>query len=127
MNAAQEDGTTALHWAAYHGSASAAAALLRAHANPSVMSDTGMTPLALACEHGNAEVVKLLLKAGADPNQGMKNGETPLMMAARTGSTPVMELLLAHGAKLEAKRVCAARPRSCGPRPIRIPTPCDCW
>ncbi len=34
VNAAQPDGTTALHWAAYHGDTNVAAALLHAHANP---------------------------------------------------------------------------------------------
>jgi ankyrin repeat protein len=103
VNAAQPDGTTALHWTAYHGDVKATAALLHAHANPGVVMENGMTPLALACEAGNADLVKELLKAGADVNQAMPNGETPLMMAARTGRIPVMELLLAKGANVEAR------------------------
>jgi uncharacterized protein len=103
VNAAQADGTTALHWAAYHGDALTAKELLAAHANPGLATDTGMTPLALACESGNAEVVKLLLGAGADANQPLSNGETPLMMAARTGAVPVLKELLAHGAKIDAR------------------------
>jgi ankyrin repeat protein len=103
VNAAQADGSTALHWAAYHGDIQAATALLKARANPAATTDTGMTPLALACEAGNAEMVRLLLKHRADPNQLLKNGETPLMMAARTGSVPVVELLLKRGAKLDTR------------------------
>ena len=103
VNAAQPDGTTALHWAAYHGDTKAAAALLRAHANPGVMMENGMTPLSLACEAGNAELVQELLKGGADANQTLPNGETPLMMAARTGRLPVIELLLAKGAKINER------------------------
>jgi ankyrin repeat protein len=103
VNAPQPDGSTALHWAAYHGDLKMTGALLRAHANPGVVMENGMTPLSLACESGNAELVKELLKAGADPNQTLANGETPLMMAARTGRIPVMEALLEKGARVNEK------------------------
>src|SRR6185295_18253166 len=103
VNAAQPDGTTALHWAAYYGDIDVAAKLLKARANPALATGTGMTPLALACEAGNADLVKLLLKSKADPNQVLQNGETPLMMAARTGSVPVIELLLAKHANIDAR------------------------
>lgn len=103
VNAAQPDGSTALHWAAYEGDSALVAKLLRARANPSAVTETGITPLALASEAGNAEVVRLLLDAHADPNQPLRNGETPLMMAARTGSVPVIELLLKRGAKIDAR------------------------
>src|SRR5262245_57569158 len=69
VNAAQPDGTTALHWAAYHGDARLTAKLLAAKADPSALTDTGVTPMSLACENGNPEIVRALLKAGADPNQ----------------------------------------------------------
>ncbi len=103
VNAAQPDGSTALHWTAYHGDVKATAALLRAHADPGAAMENGMTPLALACEAGNADLVKELLNAGADVNQTLPNGETPLMMAARTGRLAVMELLLAKGAKVDER------------------------
>ena len=103
VNATQADGTTALHWAAYHADTHAAQALLAAGAKPGARTDTGITPLALACEAGNAELVKLLLAKGADANQTLSNGETPLMMGARTGSVEVLKELLAHGAKIEAR------------------------
>jgi ankyrin repeat protein len=103
VNAPQPDGSTALHWAAYHGDSHAASVLLKAHANPNAHTDTGVTPLVMACESGNADLVNLLLKAGADPNQTLTHGETPLMMAARTGSVPVLKLLLARGAKIDAR------------------------
>jgi len=102
-NAAQPDGSTALHWAAYRGDARTAAALLAAGAHPNVMTDTGMTALVLACQSGNTQLVKVLLDAGADVHQTLTHGETPLMMAARTGSVPVLKLLLAHGAPIDAR------------------------
>jgi ankyrin repeat protein len=103
VNATQEDGTSALHWAAHHGDVAATKLLLKKRANVAAVTETGMTPLALACESGHVELVKLLLKSRADPNQALPNGETPLMMAARTGSVPVIELLLARGAKIDAR------------------------
>jgi ankyrin repeat protein len=103
VNEAQPDGTTALHWAAYHGDAKLAAKLLSAKANPSALTDTGITPMALACENGNPDVVRALLKAGADANQTLANGETPLMMAARTGRVQILDVLLANGADINAK------------------------
>ena len=103
VNEAQPDGTTALHWAAYHGDARLAAKLLAAKARPSPLTDTGITPMSLACENGNPDVVRALLKAGADANQTLSNGETPLMMAARTGRVPILEVLLSNGASIDAK------------------------
>jgi ankyrin repeat protein len=103
VNAAQADGSTALHWAAYYSDDSTADALLKHDAKTSVITDTGMTPLALACEAGDVDIVRLLLKHHADPNQTLKNGETPLMMAARTGRVPVMELLLKKGARIDTR------------------------
>ncbi len=50
VNAAQPDGSTALHWTAYRGDVKGTAALLRARANPGAAMENGMTPLALACE-----------------------------------------------------------------------------
>ncbi|HUN25170.1 MAG TPA: ankyrin repeat domain-containing protein [Steroidobacteraceae bacterium] len=103
VNAAQPDGSTALHWAAYYGDPHTAAALIAAGAHPNVRTDTGMTPLTLACQSGNAALVKSLLDGGADVGEVLASGETPLMMAARTGSVPVIKLLLAHGAKIDAR------------------------
>ncbi|HUK00835.1 MAG TPA: ankyrin repeat domain-containing protein [Steroidobacteraceae bacterium] len=103
VNVAQPDGSTALHWAAYHADVDAASRLIAAGANPSLVTTTGMTALALACQAGSAEVVGRLLKAGADPNQALSSGETPLMMAARTGSVAVLTLLLEHGAQIDAR------------------------
>ena len=103
VNEAQPDGTTALHWAAYHGDAKLTAALLGKKANPNALTDTGVTPLSLACENGNPDVVRALLKAGANANQTLTNGETPLMMAARTGRVQILDVLLASGVDINAK------------------------
>src|SRR5438477_9508970 len=80
-NAAQVDGMTALHWAAYHDDADAAKLLLAAGAGAKAENRYGVTPLSLACTNGNAEIVKALLAAGADANTTLRGGETVLMTA----------------------------------------------
>jgi uncharacterized protein len=103
VNSAQPDGSTALHWAAYHGDTRVLSQLLKAGANPNLRTATGMTPLLLACEAGNPELVGRLLSAHADPALGLTHGETPLMMAARTGNVQVMKALIERGVKVDAK------------------------
>jgi uncharacterized protein len=98
VNAVQVDGTTALHWAAYHDDADTVASLVRAGANVNVVNRYGVPPLAAACTNGNAAIVKLLLEAGADANARTKGGESVLMLAARSGSVDAVKTLLARGA-----------------------------
>src|SRR5437016_13771762 len=98
VNAAQADGTTALHWAAYNDDAETVAMLLRAGANVNTVNRYGVPPLAQGCTNGNAAIVKLLLGAGADANATMKGGETVLMLAARSGNAEAVKALLARGA-----------------------------
>jgi uncharacterized protein len=103
VNSAQTDGTTALHWAAYHDDAPAAKLLLAAGAKAGAENRYGVTPLALACTNGNTDFVKMLLTAGADANASQKGGETALMTAARTGRVGPVKALLEAGAKVDAK------------------------
>jgi ankyrin repeat protein len=45
-----------------------ASALLRAGADPKLVTRYGVTPMSLAVANGNAAMIKLLLEAGADAN-----------------------------------------------------------
>jgi ankyrin repeat protein len=101
-NAAQVDGMTAVHWAAYHDDAEAAKLLLAAGASAKAANRYGVTPLSLACTNGIEQIVRALLKAGADPNAALRGGETALMTAARTGRVGPVKALLDAGAKADA-------------------------
>jgi ankyrin repeat protein len=103
VNAAQVDGATALHWAAYHDDTGLTTRLIQSGANVKLANRYGVTPLSLACTNGNPQIVRLLLDAGADPNGALPGGETVLMTAARTGNSDVVKALLASGADVHAK------------------------
>ena len=99
---AAADGTTALHWAAYHDDLPLADLLLRAGADVDAANDYGVTPLSLACDNGSAEIAARLLESGADPDAARSTGETPLMTCARTGSVDAVRALLDAGANPSA-------------------------
>jgi ankyrin repeat protein len=103
VNAADADGTTALHWASYRDDLESADLLIRAGANVNAANDLGATPLWIASENGSAPFVKTLLHAGANPNLALLVGETPLMVASRSGKAEVVEQLLLRGAKVNAR------------------------
>jgi uncharacterized protein len=100
--AAQPDGTTALHLAAYRDDVQKAELLIREGADVKSANRYGVMPLSLACKNGSASMVKLLLKAGADPNSTLPGGETALMTASRTGKLEAVKELIAAGANVNA-------------------------
>jgi ankyrin repeat protein len=103
VNAPQEDGTTALHWAVRSDDKATVSLLLAAGASPVVENRYGVKPLSLAALNGNAAITEALLKAGADANTANPEGETALMTASRSGSLEVVKALLAHKADPNAK------------------------
>jgi ankyrin repeat protein len=102
VNAAEPDGTTPLHWAAYKLDVPLVERLIAAGASADTQNRFGATPLAEAVKAANAPLVTMLLDAGADPNARNDDDQTALMLAARTGSVEIAQALLAHGADVNA-------------------------
>ena len=103
VNAAQGDGTTALHWAAYREDVEMVRLLLKAGADVKAETRIGsMTPLFMAAKTGNAQTVELLVNAGSDVNHANSNGTTALMLAAAAGKPDAVKVLLDHGASVNA-------------------------
>jgi ankyrin repeat protein len=103
VNAAQGDGTTPLHWAAYQLDVELVKTLLQRGAQANTANRYGASPLSEAVKGANAAIVALLLKAGADVEAANGDGETALMLAARTGSAAVAKLLIDAGADVNAR------------------------
>ena len=106
VNAAQVDGTTALHWAVERDDVELAELLLIAGAHVSARTREGVTPLRLAAINGSAGMLGRLIKSGADPNAPLTPArDTALMLAARTGKTDAIRLLLEAGADINAQEI----------------------
>jgi uncharacterized protein len=103
VNAAEADGTTALHWASHRDDVASADLLIRAGASVNAANDLGATPLWAASLNGSAAMVRRLLQAGANPNAALLLGETPVMVASRSGNPDVVEQLVAAGANVNAR------------------------
>ena len=103
VNAAEADGSTALHWAAQRDDLETINLLITAGANVKAASRYNVTPLSLACTNGSAAIIERLVAAGADPNSASEEGQTVLMTAALTGKVDAIKVLLAHGANVNAK------------------------
>lgn len=103
VNAAEGDGTTALHWASHRNDLEAVDLLIRAGANVNAANDLGVTPLWPACLNGNAAIVRRLIEAKANPNAALLLGETLVMTAARSGNAEVVKLLVAAGGDPNAR------------------------
>jgi ankyrin repeat protein len=102
VNAAANDGSSALLWAAFRSDAEMTKALLAAGAAVDAANHYGVTPLLQASRNGDVEVMRALLDAGAEPTRWHAEGETPLMAASRTGRVEAVRLLLSHGSFVNA-------------------------
>ena len=104
VNAAQVDGTTALHWAVERDDLEMADLLIRGGARVDARTREGVMPLQLAAVNGSAQMLDRLLKAGADPNAPLTGaGDTAIMMAARTGKPESIRVLVEAGANVNVK------------------------
>jgi uncharacterized protein len=103
LAARDDDGRSALMWAARTGQRSLAEALLQAGADVDARDARDYTALFHAChdpdaDRGHPEMVALLLRAGADKEACIGFGVRPLMYAAGNGEAAVVQVLLQAGA-----------------------------
>ena len=104
VNAAQGDGSTALHWAAYSGNAEMVQLLLSRGADVKAKTRLGgITPLMMAAKNGDVPIIKLILAGKGDVVSPNANGTTPLMLAAASGKAEAVKLLLDRGADVNAR------------------------
>jgi ankyrin repeat protein len=101
VNAADADGTTALHKAVWAAEPEIVDALLKAGAKPTTANAFAMTPVYIAAEQGNAAILRRLLDAGAEANTVDGSGDTLLMEAVRSRNIESVRLLLERGARVE--------------------------
>lgn len=93
VNAAANDGTTALHLAV-SGPEDSVKALIKANADPNARDRNGNTPLILAAKWENEKKVRMLLRAGADCNIKNNAGESAADLCAARGFQDALELMV---------------------------------
>lgn len=109
IEAAHNDGGTALYCAVAAGHPDALKVLMEAGAKLEVTNGGGQTPIMIACWNphestGKLECVSLLIEAGAKLESTDHSGKTPLMAAA-DGNPKAISLLLDAGAEIEARNI----------------------
>ena len=107
-NAVDEEGMSALHYAAAMGIPEFTQAMLAGKADPNLRDKKGRTPLLVAAEYtgftwNHPEVVRLLLAKGADYNSADNDGVSVLLRAAGNPDKRVISELLAVMPPLDPK------------------------
>ena len=105
VNTVAENGATPLMWALNARNHKGVEALLKAGADPNLLSDkTGMSPMNFVPMGDDVELLRLLLKYGGNPNHPGKGdiSERPLSLASSYGRIENMKLLLDAGADINA-------------------------
>ena len=93
VNATDQDGWSALLFAATSGNLAVVSRLLTEHADPNLTSKDGQTPLMGAVVGGNPDVMRALLAAGAHANARLPSGKTAADLARTQGRPDLAELL----------------------------------
>ena len=103
VNAADANGITPLHSAAYNNKTDDMIALVEAGADVNVRTKKGNSPLHNAAYNGHLDAISALIAANADVNAANETGETPLHSAAYKGLSAAVKTLIAAGANVDAK------------------------
>ena len=102
VDAADDDGFTALCLAAACGHPDVVGALVQAKADVNKANNKGASPVYFASERGAVDVVRVLVEAQADVNQVRDNGHTALFHAASRGLLDVCAVLIKAQADMDA-------------------------
>uniref|UniRef100_A0A7S4QD88 Uncharacterized protein n=1 Tax=Alexandrium monilatum TaxID=311494 RepID=A0A7S4QD88_9DINO len=97
IDAQDESGRTALHWAAASGQAPSGALLVECDADVNITDKEGNTPLHLTAVHNHRLVTSMLLWGGADVRATNNKGNTPLHEAAAANAKDVAWLIIENG------------------------------
>lgn len=103
VNAPENLGTPALHWAAYRADIEMGRVLIDAGADVSATNRYDEVPAYFAAANGDAAFIGMLLEAGADPDWVDPTGETLLMTASRSGDAASARILIDAGAKVDIR------------------------
>jgi ankyrin repeat protein len=109
-----EDGKTALHWAAVFGRTDMFAEMLALGADINALDSSGMKPLHYACMNGCTDIASIILDTtqNADINTPVgESARTPLMLAAgRQEAYDLVQLLIDRGALVNMQDLRARTP-----------------
>ncbi|CAG8546960.1 7846_t:CDS:2, partial [Dentiscutata erythropus] len=101
VNHKNQNGKTALHWAAKNGCTFIVENLIENKAQVNDSDNNGDTPLFYAVEAGYENVINFLINHQADVNHINNNGEIALHKAAYRGHRKVVQILLEKNAKIK--------------------------
>ncbi|KAK5656008.1 hypothetical protein OQA88_5146 [Cercophora sp. LCS_1] len=105
VNAQDDRGATALHYAVRNGHRSTATILVSFGANLKIQDCDGRVPLHIASSHGHTDTVQLLLQQlmSTDINCQDHTGATPLHYAVQKGHRSVLKALLSAHADVNVR------------------------
>eukprot|EP00164_Ancoracysta_twista_P001041 GFYU01001358.1.p1 GENE.GFYU01001358.1~~GFYU01001358.1.p1 ORF type:complete len:629 (+),score=96.86 GFYU01001358.1:183-2069(+) len=85
LDAVDNKGHTAVHWAAYQGHFGSVRYLIEMGANPRAADVSGYTPLHWAVINNQSKMTEYLLKQGVNPFEKDAQGSSPVMLAQERG------------------------------------------
>ena len=97
-----EDGCTALHFAAMYNKPACIELLVDHNAQLEIKDDYGYTPLHCAAHYGHERCVRLLVDNGANKEAWNDEGLTALHIVSQNGHADCVQLLIQYGASMEA-------------------------
>ena len=104
LNAQDQAGLTAMHWASREGHLAFVKFLCEQGADINLKSNDGQSALHEVVSRGQTSMVNLLLEQEAiDLEQNNRFGQTPLLCAARQGRLNILDALLKSNADVNAK------------------------